>query len=93
MPEVVTFSHLDKADPMQAMNYLISKFKTFFSVVVKGKWYKPEDIIKEGEQILKAYDIVKKKYPHIADMFKVQVNIVSKEIVKWRGIIGGGANE
>jgi len=93
MPEIVTFSHLDKADAMQAMNYLLAKLKTFFKVTAKGKWHKPEEIIEEGEQILQAYEIVKKKHPHIADMFKLQIENVIGEIERWKGVIGGGANE
>jgi len=87
---VVTFSHIDKADPNQAMNYLLSKLKTFFRT---AKWYKPTERIKEGKRILEAYDKIKQKYPHIANMFTHQIKILSKEIEREKAVIGGGANE
>lgn len=90
MPEIVTFSHLDKADAMQAMNYLLSKFKTFFRT---AKWYKPSERIKEGKRILEAYDKIKQKYPHIANMFTHQIKMVNEEIEREKAVIGGGANE
>ena len=93
MSEITTFSHLDIVDPNQAMNYLLAKLRTFFRVTAKGKWHKPSEIIKEGEQILKAYDKIKQKYPYIANMFTHQIKMVAEEIEREKAVIGGGANE
>ena len=91
--EVITFDYIDKADPMQAETYLVMKLRSFFRML-SSTVQKPtsKEIIQEGEKILKAHEIIKRKYPFIANRFVHQISMVKEEIEK-AVVIGGGANE